>query len=105
MGAPAVAKAWRDLVKREMPPDFVADLEKWLWSVAQEFNSDVALRFFRPPPEHRVVVTPGDVIRATGKYYVRNSGGSTFARESDGKGLYCAVTVNSVVPNYSNWNI
>lgn len=106
-----ICKCWVKLAaNKSLPPDFQADLAKWLNSVTNIFKDIVALSFFRPPVEHRIVVTSNDVIRQTGKYYVRNFGGGSFACESNGADsngadLFCAITEKSVVPNYNMWNI
>merc|ERR1712048_733999 len=81
------------------------ELLKWLMSVKEEIKEDADLNFFKPPGEHRVVVTSKDVIDSEGKYYIRVFGGESHACESDGAGLFCAVTAKSVTPNYNTFNI
>merc|ERR1712032_626839 len=93
---------WCQELQKELPRSMPSDVTKWLESVANSnVGNNAKLSFFRPPIEHRVIVTANDVKNFTGKYYVRNFGGSSFARESDGANLYCAVTAKSVVPNYN----
>merc|ERR1719245_2798726 len=97
---------WCQEVQKELPLSLTSDVAKWLESVAiSVIGNNAAVSFFRPPPEHRVIVTSNDVRQLTGKYYVRNFGGASFATESDGANLYCAVTAKSVVPNYNLNNI
>ena len=68
----------------------------------------VVLRFHLVPPEHRVVVTPADVVAATGRYLVRvfdGGSGAPHAKASDGAGLYCGVSATFVTPNLSIENL
>ena len=98
--------AWMQLINKELPATFKVDLGKWVKSVTDEFKGEeVKFAFFRQPHQHRVIATSSDVIQKTGGYYVRVFGGDAFARESDGKGVFCCVNETSIVPNYNEFNI
>jgi len=96
---------WCKLSTKSLPEALKEDLQKWLGSVADALPDGAILRFHKLPSEHRVMVTPSDVRRATGKYYVRVFGGDSFAKESDGSGLYCGVTEKFITPNINLNNI
>tara|TARA_B110001452_G_scaffold107935_1_gene89486 strand:- start:251 stop:1330 length:1080 start_codon:yes stop_codon:yes gene_type:complete len=101
---------WRELAGKPKLHDeaaLKADLDRFLQSVSEAVGACV-LRFVQLPAEHRVVVTPADVRKATGAYYVRVLGGGDadeHARASDGKGLLCGVTDTFVTPNLNERNL
>merc|ERR1711971_1390879 len=85
MLAQELFQQWQALTERRVPDTHQQELQKWLISVRDEFKErpSVDLRFFRPPAEHRVMVTSQDVLKAAGQYYVRVFGGDSHARASD----------------------
>lgn len=102
--AALVVGSWQALSPRPLPESLVRDVSVWLASALAAFG-DVVLRFHQLPAEHRTVVTSSDVRRRTGRYYVRNFGGSSHACESDGIGLYCAVGEKFITPNITISNL
>jgi hypothetical protein len=84
-----------------------ADLRRWVRS----FPADAvgALRLARFPKERRVIVHPRDVLRATGKYYLRVYGSDAeYAREAtpaELKNMYMAVSAGYVTPNINRSNL
>ena len=107
--ADALVSQWKALAKRELPPTLAADIAKFVGSVAAAMGEyGVTLRLHALPPEHRVVVTPADVVAATGRYLVRvfdGGSGAPHAKASDGAGLYCGVSATFVTPNLSSENL
>ena len=96
---------WCKLAGKELRDSLVGELARWLESATSAMPLGCKLRFHALPPEHRVLVTPADIKALTGKYYVRVFGGDTFAKESDGSGLFCAVAERFVTPNINNSNL
>ena len=101
---------WSSLAPAAFTPPKVSDVSAFLASVeaAHAATGPVTLRFHALPPEHRVVVTPADVVAATGRYLVRvfdGGSGAPHAKASDGAGLYCGVSATFVTPNLSIENL
>ena len=96
---------WCKLARKDLGDAFKEHLQRWLESVTTALPSGCTLRFHALPPEHRVLVTPADVKARTGRYYVRVFGGDSFAKTSDGEGLFCGVTEKFVTPNINMFNL
>ena len=101
---------WSSLAPAAFTPPKVSDVSAFLASVeaAHAATGPVTLRFHALPPEHRVVVTPADVVAATGRYLVRvfdGGSGAPHAKASDGAGLFCGVSATFVTPNLSIENL
>ena len=95
---------WCALTAKPLPESLKIDLLAWLVSVNCNMGP-VTLRFHQVPPEHRVLVTSRDIIKATGRYYLRVFGEESYARASDGKGVSCGVTAKYITPNLNDNNI
>lgn len=99
---------WCQLASKQLPASLREGLVTWLESVAEALPDGAKLRFHALAPEHRVVASAADVRARTGSYYVRVFGGGGsggFACESDGDGLFCAITDKYVTPNINLQNL
>jgi len=101
---------WRELTGKELTPTLTPqDITKFLGTVEKATTlGPVMLRFHLLPPEHRVVVTPTAVKKATGGiYYARiYGGGDKHAKIWDGEGeFFCGVTEKFVTTNLNKSNL
>lgn len=114
--ADAVYEAWLD--GREAfsgcKPSAKAALRLWVRSFPTEGpGSRGTLRVARFPKERRVIVHPREVLRVTGKYFVRVYGSDTdtdtvYAREAtpaEIKKMFMAVSAEYVTPNLNIANL
>lgn len=105
--AKLVFQQWAELVGKEFPESFEADLKAWLVSALMAFQTGIQLRFLVLPNEHRIVATAEDVRARTGKYFTRCFSGSAdeFAEEYCGSELFCGISSKYITPNLNNHNL
>ncbi|CAK0813622.1 unnamed protein product [Prorocentrum cordatum] len=100
-------ETWNKYAPKPLPQDFNTKLSEVVRSIHDVFqdNGGAVLKFWKPPSEHRVLVTSADVRARTGKYYERVFGKGLYAMESDGIGLFAGVSKSSITPNINQRNI
>jgi len=101
---------WNRLAPKALPEELkqsLAEVVKTIKAVHGEQGAE--LRFWQPPPEHRVLVTSQEVKERTGRYYVRlfgkDASKGAHAIESDGADLFAGVSKTSITPNINANNI
>jgi len=107
--AKSLLEQWRELTGKELEPNPAPqDITKFIQTVKKAMGP-VMLRFHMLPPEHRVVVTPAAVKKATGIYYERVYGGGDdkYAEvwDNPGKNFFCGITEKFVTANLNKDNL
>ncbi len=78
-----------------------------LQKLLKKENNYALLHFYKLPPKHRIVVTYNDILKLTGKYYVRIYGksDSQYAKKSSKKEYFTIVEEKFINTNINKMNL
>ena len=68
-------------------------------------NNYAILHFYKRPSKHRIVITSDDILKKTGRYYVRIYGGKHHAKELKNTKYYTTVEKTFITSNINKMNL
>jgi len=100
---------WKILMdKQKFYGNIKNGLLKWLQSlqlILKKKNISAILHFYKRPPKHRIVYTSQDILKHTGRYYVRIYGGKHYAKELKNTKYYTTIEKTFITTNINRMNL